>query len=484
MIDELIGRVAEKKILTTSLASQGAEFIAVVGRRRVGKTFLINQVYDKQIVFQITGIQNGKIKQQLRNFRDEFKSRINNPERLPPPSDWLEAFQLLKEYLTPLMSPESKPVIFFDELPWLAGKKSDFLEALGYFWNSWASRQNLVIVICGSAASWMIQNVVNNRGGLHNRLTKRIHLEPFTLDETERYLQSRQIHLDRYQITQIYMAMGGIPHYLKEISSGQSAAQIINELCFSKNGLLRDEFLRLYPSLFANAVPHIAVIRALGKHRQGITRQMLVETTNLPAGGSFTKLLEELTYSGFISTYRPFGSKKKEMLYRLTDEYSLFYLHFIESNADEGGNIWKAISQTPAWYAWAGYAFENICLKHIAQIKLILGISGVVTQTTSFYKKGTPEQPGAQIDLVIDRNDRIINLFEIKFYNETFTLTKDYAMQLRRKMSIFREHVKTNKHLSWAFITSFGLVHNQHSLGFIENIITLDDLFAPTKTSH
>lgn len=477
MADEFIGRIAEKKILTTALTSKGAAFIAVVGRRRVGKTFLINKVYEKDIVFQITGVQNGNMKRQLRNFRDEFKSRTNHTGRLAVPADWLEAFQWIKTYLIPITDSGKKPVLFFDELPWLSGKKSDFLEALGYFWNTWASMKEIVIVICGSAASWMIQNVVNNRGGLHNRLTKRIHLEPFTLAETEQYLQSREVYFDRYQITQIYMALGGIPHYLKEIVPGQSAVQAINELCFSQNGMLRDEFLRLYPSLFANATPHIAVIRALGRHHQGITRPKLAETTKLPEGGSFTKVLDELAYSGFITTYRPFGNKKKDMLYRLTDEYSLFYLQFIEENAAEGGNIWQAISQTPAWHSWCGYAFENVCLKHIPHIKQRLGISGIVTQTSSFYRKGTPEIPGAQIDLVIDRNDRVINLFEIKFYNEPYTLSKEYAAQLRKKMSIFRHAADTNKHLTWAMIATFGLTHNQHSLGLIDNVITLDDLF-------
>ncbi len=481
MADELIGRKEEQKILRRVLETPGAEFVAVIGRRRVGKTFLINKAFEQHIVFQVTGIQNGLMRKQLGNFRDEHQERIGQPKRVSPPTDWQEAFQWLKLYLTPLCNQDSKPVVFFDEVPWLSGKKSDFLEALGYFWNTWASRQPLVIVICGSAASWMTQNVVNNKGGLHNRLTKRIQLMPFNLAETQEYLESRGIRYGHYQVAQIYMAMGGIPHYLKEIMPGQSAIQAIDEVCFSQNGMLRDEFLRLYPSLFANAARHISVIRALGAHHQGITRQKLLETTKFSEGGALTKVLDELAYSGFITQYRPFGKKKKDLLYRLTDEYSLFYLQFIEDNANEGSNIWQAIGQTAAYRSWCGYAFENICLKHISHIKQALGIGSIVAQSSSFFKKGNNEEQGAQIDLVIDRNDHVVNLLEMKFYNETYTITKEYAAQLRRKSSVFRLATGTKKHLAWVFVTTFGVSPNTNSQELVTAEVTLEDLFMPLR---
>ena len=266
-----------------------------------------------------------------KNFKDQLREFAKPAYPLQEPSDWLEAFQMLRTYLKQLPDDGTKKVLFFDELPWIATHKSGFLSALGYFWNSWASRQPIVLVVCGSAASWMIHKVVNNRGGLHNRITKRIFLKPFTLRETEAYFRSRNIYFNRYQIAQLYMAMGGIPHYLKEVEGGQSATQNIDRICFSTNGLLKGEFLRLYPSLFKNADKHFAVIRALGSKPQGITRKQIVALTKLPDGGGLSKVLEELNYSGFISDFRAFGKKKKEKLYRLTDEYSLFYLKFIES---------------------------------------------------------------------------------------------------------------------------------------------------------
>ena len=273
------------------------------------------------------------------------------------------------------------------------------------------------------------------------------------------------------------MAMGGIPHYLKEIKAGKSATQNINDICFSKNSLLRNEFPDLYPSLFSNASNHISVVRALAKSRQGLPRQAIVANSKLPEGGSTSKVLEELEQSGFISSYYPFGKQKKDMLYRLTDEYSLFYLRFIERHKDEGRNTWNHLSQTQTAKVWAGYAYENACLKHLPQIKKALGIAGVYAQSSTFLQKGNDTEKGAQIDLVLDRNDQTINLFEIKFYHTNFILTETEASALRNLMAVFKQKTGTKKHLMMTLITTFGLQHNKHSLGLIEHTLTVDDLF-------
>lgn len=476
MAGKLIGREKEKKILQRALESDEAEMVSVIGRRRIGKTFLVNEVYKDHIAFSVTGIQNAPRNEQLRNFANQLKAFAPKALIISPPKDWLDAFFLLIEFLKQ-KDQQKKMVVFLDELPWMATHKSGFLRGLSYFWNSWATRQNIIVVICGSAASWMINKVVKHRGGLHNRITKRIHLQPFTLAETEQYLKSRRIHFDRYQIVQLYMAMGGVPHYLKEIVREESAVQNINSICFSPSGLLRTEFSDLYASLFAQAEKHMAVIRALAQKRQGLTRQELIKATSLSAGGAISRALEELLHSGFIAAYRPFGKKKKEKLYRLTDEYSLFYLQFIEGKEHEDEDIWRHLSQTQAYKTWSGYAFESICLKHIPQIKKAMSIAGIYSLSGSFYKKGTDTEKGAQIDLLIDRNDQVINLFEIKFYNEDYTLTKAAADRLREKMRIFRETTKTRKQLSWVFISAFGLKENSNSLGLITKSLTMDDLF-------
>ena len=473
----LIGRQEEQEILLKTLTSRESEMVAVFGRRRVGKTFLIKQVYQEHIVFEMTGLQNGNTKEQLQNFSIQLATFSKSLVPVKQPTNWLDAFFMLSQFIDNQPNTDKKRVIFLDELPWMAGAKSGFIMGLGWFWNSWAERQNVIVVICGSATSWMIQKVVNDRGGLHNRITKQIFLKSFTLRETEIYLNSRNIFFNHYQITQIYMAVGGIPHYLKAIEAGKSAVQNVNDICFSQNGLLRDEFTRLYAALFTNSDNHVAVVRALAMSRQGLSRPAIIKNSELPEGGNSSKILEELEQSGFVTSYYPFDKLKKDMLYRLTDEYSLFYLRFIERHKDEGNDTWQSLSQTQTAKIWAGYAYENTCLKHLPQIKKALGISGIYTQSSTFFQKGNDEKKGAQIDLLLDRNDQIINLFEIKFYNTEFTLTEADARALRNQMRVFKEKTGTKKYLIMSLITTFGLQHNKHSLGLIEQALTMDDLF-------
>ncbi len=472
----LTGREKEILILQEALQSHESEMVSVIGRRRVGKTYLVQTVYKNKIDFEITGIQDASRKEQLEHFSIALNLYTDSPLPIQQPKTWLEAFRHLIIYLKSIRK-KKKRIVFFDEMPWLAGRRSGFLKAFGFFWNSWAVKNDVVVVICGSAASWMIRNVVNNKGGLYNRITKRIHLYPFSLDETEQYLRSKLLNFTRYQIVQFYMALGGIPHYLKEIRKGESVAQNIDRICFERSGPLRNEFKNLYPSLFEQSENHIAIVKALSEKWSGLTRKMILKRTGISNGGGATKTLDELLHSGFITEFIPFGHKKKETSYRLTDEYSLFYLKFIEPLRKQEGGVWINFQQTPTYRSWAGYTFENICFKHLPQIRNALGISGVYATSSSFYHKGADGMEGCQIDLLIDRNDQVINLCEIKFSHSEFILTKTYAVQLRNKMALFQHYSKTKKQIALTFISPYGLKPNKHTSGLVDREITLDHLF-------
>jgi uncharacterized protein len=471
----LIGREEEILTLKELLDSNESELVSVIGRRRVGKTFLIESVYADRMAFSVTGIQNATIYKQLKQFITALNLKTKPIVPVPVPKSWLDAFYLLIIYLEQTATPE-KRVVFFDEMPWLATHRSDFLNAFGFFWNSWAVKNNIVVAICGSAASWMIQKVVHNKGGLYNRITKRINLRPFSLYETELYLQKRGLNFNRYQITELYMAMGGIPHYLKEIKKGESVAQNIDRICFTPNGSLYDEFEQLYPSLFDYSDNHIAIVRTLATKQSGMTREEIIKNSSLTNGGGLTKTLEELAYSGFINEYQPLERVKRDTLYRLTDEYSLFYLKFIESMKKEGKGVWQNFEQTPNHRTWSGYAFESICLKHIPEIKKALGISGVFSTTSTFYHKGAEGMAGCQVDLLIDRNDKVINLVEIKWANAEYVITKVYAKELRMKMTLFRHYSQTKKQVFFTFMSTYGVVKNEN-WGMIDKELTLDALF-------
>jgi AAA+ ATPase superfamily predicted ATPase len=471
---DIIGRNKEIQQLDKIIQSKKSEFLAVYGRRRVGKTFLIREYFDYKFDFQLTGLANATTEQQLANFYVSLKRQSSLIlENIP--ENWFSAFQSLIDYLETIEN-DRKKIIFFDELPWLDTAKSDFMISLEHFWNSWATnRKDIILIACGSAASWMINNLVNNHGGLHNRVTERMKIEPFTLRETELMLQSNHNVLDRYQTLQLYMVMGGIPFYLDAVSPNKSAAQNIEDLCFKKGALLVTEYRNLFTSLFKNSENHEAIIRALSIKNQGITRQEIAKTVDIKSGGSLTKRLVELEESGFITRYTPFTQKTKDTLYRLSDFYSFFYLKFIDKNTNFDEGIWINAIDNPKQRAWSGYTFEQVCLAHIPQIKKALGISGVITQSASW--KNTSAENNAQIDLVIDRRDQVINLCEVKFSINPYTITKSYNENLRNKIGVFRAETKTRKAVFLTFITTYGLTKNKYSTGLVQNEITMDDLF-------
>ena len=472
----MVGREQEKEILNKVYQSNKSEFVAIIGRRRVGKTFLIREFFKGLLDFEMIGLKDGTKSQQLRNFAYSLKD-VSASDELKVPQDWLEAFYYLKEYLEKEVSHQKKKVVFIDELPWIASAKSDFLTGFSFFWNSYASKTNIVVIVCGSATAWMIRKIINDKGGLHNRVTRKIIIQPFTLTETEAYFNARNIHFDRYQILQLYMTTGGIPHYLDQIEGGKSAIQNIDDVCFHPQGMLRTEFDNLYGSLFTHPERYENIVKILASTWKGLNRNEIVKATTMKDGGGLTSILQELEQSGFITSYVPFNKKRKATLYRLTDNYSLFYLKFIQPLATNQANSWQSLSQSQSWKSWSGYAFENICLQHIEKIKAALGIAGVHTQQYSFFAKATETVKGTQIDLLIDRQDNVINLCEIKFYNDEFSISKSYAENLQHKKRIFKRLSKTKKQIFITLITTYGLSPNKHSLGLVDNVLALKHFF-------
>lgn len=473
-MEKIIGRKVEQELLKNLLASEKAELIAVYGRRRIGKTFLIRNVYEKQLVFELSGIHNASLDQQLENFTIALSKKTGiNVEQ---PANWLRAFDMLEKYLEPLIKKQKK-VIFLDEFPWIHTPRSGFLEAFENFWNMWASRRkNLVVVLCGSAAAWMIQKVINNRGGLYNRVTQKIRLLPFNLSATSAFFKARKINLDQYQVLQLYMVMGGIPQYLNDVRIGESATQAIDRNCFTKDGFLQSEFKNLFRSLFDETSGHTQVIRALSEKGKGLSRNEIITICKLKSGAGITHLLEELTESGFVTDYIPFGRAAKDRIYRLTDEYSLFYLKFIEGNKISGAGSWARFSTGPSWKSWSGFAFENICMKHAHQLKKALGIENVHTEISiwRYVKKG---DKGTQIDLLIDRQDMCINICEMKFSIGPYEITKAYKNELDTKLQIFHSKTQVRKALFLTMVTTYGVSNLNRYTGFVQNQITMDSLF-------
>jgi len=471
---KIVGRQKETAHLEKLYKSKKSEFVMVYGRRRVGKTYLISKKFEHQFTFRMTALANGDMTEQLQNFHYYLSMFNEHTEQTAIAKNWLVAFQILIEFLSKHKA--KRKVIFFDELPWFATHGSDFLKGLEHFWNGWASyRTDILLICCGSAASWMIDNLIRDKGGLHNRVTDRILVEPFSLKETEKFLQLKGGNFDRYQLVELYMAMGGIPFYLESVQVNRSVAQNIDRLYFTPGGLLHKEYFDLYRSLFKNYERHIAVVEALANKAKGLSRKEIVKKSGLPEGGNLSAVLNELELSGFIKKYFPFGKTNRDALYQLSDHYTLFYLTFVRNSKAKGEDAWLSRIGNSKWRAWSGYAFEQICMYHTKNIKQHLGIGGVYTEISTWRSK--QKVGGAQIDLIFDRNDRVINICEIKFSETKFTITKAYAEKLKNKLMVFKEETGTKKTLFLTMITTYGIKENQHYIHNVKNSVTIAALF-------
>ena len=471
----IIGRKKEILKLGSITESKKSEFLAVYGRRRVGKTFLIREYFDYSFDFQISGLANADTGQQLFNF-DTALQKQSNLIYESPSKNWLIAFQRLIEVIENKTSPQKK-VIFFDELPWFDTKASDFMMGLEHFWNSWASnRKDILLIVCGSAASWMLNILINNHGGLHNRVTQKMKIEPFNLNETEQMLVAKHCVLDRYQIVQLYMAMGGIPYYLDAIQPDLSALQNIQQLFFDKSGLLKNEFFNLYRSLFRKYDIYEKVVEILSTKTEGLQRNDIIKLSGIASGGTLTKVLSDLEESGFISSYIAFDNKQKNITYRLSDFYTSFYFKFIKDGKYQGENSWINLNDNPVQRTWQGFTFEQICIDHVGQIKKALGISGIQSNHVSW--KGGTDEKSAQIDLLIDRRDHVINICECKFSMDTFAIDKVYSEKLRAKIATFKTVSNTKKSVFLTMITTYGVEKNKYANLLMQNEIMMDDLFS------
>ena len=470
----VIGRTKEIELLRSTLEDGQSHFIAIYGRRRIGKTFLVRESCGYRFTFQHAGMADGSMGEQLFAFDASLKDAGLKVKKTS--KNWAEAFERLKDLIR--QSTEAKKIIFIDELSWMDTPKSDFLRILEHFWNAWASaRKDIVLIVCASATSWMLSKIIHNKGGLYNRLTEQIHLKAFCLAECEDYVRSINIALNRDQILQYYMIFGGVPYYWSFLKQGQSLVQNIDRILFAEDAPLKNEFDYLYAAIFKNPENYLKIIQALSRKKAGLARDEIIAATGLSNSGDLTRRLEELQSCGFIRKYNAFDKKSKNALYQLVDNFTLFYYHFMKDIPSDQ-QFWSNQVNTPAQNTWQGLAFERVCLQHIEQIKAKLGISGVLSEVNSWYCKKDSESGifGSQIDLLIVRKDQVINLCEMKYSGTEYTITAEDEKAIQRHISDLKTATGTRSAIFPTLITVQGLVDNSHA-SCIQSVVTMDDLF-------
>lgn len=472
-MDKLIGRKLEQAKLQACMESERSEFVVVYGRRRIGKTFLVRRFFKDNYAFSFVGKHEMRREQQLTEFAKELM-RYSHSTFVPQLKNWTEAFDALQRLLETYNIP-GKKVVFFDEMPWMDTPKSDFVSALENFWNGWANmRDDIVLVACGSATSWMVDKLLHNQGGLFNRITQKLYLRPFKLSEMEQYLDEKHFGWNRYQIAQCYMILGGIPFYLTLLNPKLSLLSNIDELFFADaHAMLRTEYNELYSTLFKRPDNYLAVIRMLTERKEGFTRKEISEKTKL-GGAALSKILSDLEQCDFIFSYARYGNAKNNAIYRIKDFYTLFYYKYVNGIDTKDSLRWTHLSSTPQVSSWQGFSFELLCLLHLDEIKKALGIDRILNDASA-WRSRQPEQ-NTQIDLVIERADHNINLCEMKFSSGMYAIDKGYEQKLRERMSIFLAETMTRCSTRITMVTTYGVLQNKHS-GIVNDEVLLDDLF-------
>ena len=472
----LIGRESSSAILEEAYHSERPRLVAVIGRRRIGKTYLVRTVFEDRLAFAVTGIARASLQTQLEGFGFQLEEWFGKGEDRDTTS-WLRALATLTRCIDASLAKDAaRRVVFFDELPWLASRRSGFLAAFSWFWNSWAVNRRVTVVICGSAAAWMIRKVVRDKGGLHNRITDRITLRPFTLSEANAFCDHKGVPADDYQRLQLYTTLGGVPFYLDQLRPGESAIKSIDRLLFGAEAPLAREFELLYASLFENPELHVAIVRLLAEKQSGITRRQVVTQLGATSGGHVTRALEELELSGFIQRAFPFDGRKRDILYWLTDEFTAFHLKYL-GDLKALTSTFASLSKSPSYKSWAAHAFERACRKHAPQVAKALGIGGIAYQVKTFRRVASETAGGVQVDLLLDRDDRVVTLCEVKFSQSDFVLSKEYAQELQEKRRRFQSHSKTRKHVSLVIVTTYGVVGPPSIVGLLDGVVTLQDFF-------
>lgn len=476
----MIGREQEAGELNRLYDSGRSELVAIYGRRRVGKTYLVDEVFSGRITFRHAGLSptdenaKGLLQAQLNHFYNSLDLHGMEPQEKP--GNWLDAFLMLEKFLQKI-DDGSRQLVFLDELPWLDSPRSGFLRAFEGFWNTWGChRKNLMVVVCGSANSWVLDKLINNHGGLYGRVTHEIKLSAFTLRECEEFYRSKHVPFSRYDIVQSYMIFGGIPYYLGYMDESLSLAQNVDRLFFSRDGVLRNEYDRLFDSVFTNPTAIKAIVRLLYSRNAGYTRKEITEKLAVTDGGTLSKHLNALLSSDFVVKYVPFGYSKRDEHYKLVDPFCLFYLHFVQGQTRSNERFWQQNVTAQPVVTWRGFAFENVCFNHVSQVKSALGVSGVISSSSAWSKKGDDEE-GMQIDLLIQRADNVVNMCEMKFTSEDYSVDKKYYRTLLSRSERVREMVSPKVSVHSTLITTFGLKHNEYS-GAFSNVVTMDDLFS------
>ena len=493
----MIGRKKEIKLLNEICDLEESSLVAIYGRRRIGKTYLVNHMFKKYrqdcLFFEFTGAYDGDKRGQIDNFIDQVYEWFYVEPSFEIKS-WSDAFRFLKRTIDKEIKKRDsneKVIVFLDEVPWIdRSNKGGFLSALGYFWNTWCEpRENVVLILCGSNSSWIRDKILKNaRGSLYQRVTHQISMYPFDLKETKAYLlEQKGFMIDNKTVTDIYMIFGGVAKYLSFLNPNESSAENIDRVFFSIHGSMYREYDELFSSLFADKSDYYkSVIELLCTRRSGFSLSDISKAFNEKLGGKLRLAIAELEECGFIKGLSKYGNSVRGVNYMIVDPYILFHHKWIKGFSRNDiatlpNNYWLHKSSSQSYAVWSGYAFEIVVMVNIRLYLNAIGRLGFFSGVYHWQHMAKSEdEQGAQIDMVVNYGNNIFDILECKYYNSEYVISKEYAKNIKNKLSMFKKYglySKQKSELRLVFLTSYGVKMNAEAHSLNISRVCLDDLF-------
>lgn len=431
-----IGRTRELMRLRSTHQKNTASFIVIKGRRRIGKSRLIEEFSkDFDHYYQFEGLapdQGITDAHQLSDFCSQISHQFNAPKAIY--QDWRDAFWAVGERVQ-----NGKTLLFFDELSWMGGQSPTFLAQLKSFWDNRLSKNpELVFVVCSSASSWIQKNVLSSTGFV-GRISFNLTLRELSLAECNQFWPK---HVSAYEKFKWLSVTGGIPKYLEEMNPKESAENNIKALCFTEGALLVNEFQRIFSDLFMRESPFyesIINILASGPKDQSEIQQQISQAHGKQLYGRVPEYLWELTEAGFISrdyTWHLSADRESRLSkYRLQDNYLRFYSKYIKKNLqriNRGAFHPKSLSALPEWHAMIGFQFENLVLNNRNTIQRLLGIQAdEITYDNPYFQNKTLRAAGCQIDYMIQTRHNTLYICEIKCSKRPIGHSVIHAMETK-----------------------------------------------------
>ena len=468
-----VGRKKELSLLEESYLSSKSEIFTVYGRRRIGKSTLI-EIFARQKpnFFSFEGIEGQNSSFQIKHFTEMLKKQLQDPLLSSIQfQSWDAVFTYVSERLMTKTRPNEKIIFFLDEIQWMAAGRSSFISLLKYYWDNYWKKSNVLMILCGSIASFMVNKVVHSKA-LYGRIDHEILLKGLHPFEAKAFFADK--HKSTEEILKYYLILGTIPKYLEYINPSRSFQWNMNKLFFSSHGSMINEIKKIFYSQFKESTIYFDIVKLLKSGPLALSE--ICTRLKIKSGGGLKRYLTNLENAEIIRSHVPFNRKANSRLkkYVLSDEYLNFYFKYLEPNLriieeSESEKLFETLTKN-SFDVWLGFAFEKFCIKHNSWLADLMGFKDDVLIASPYFER---KDQRFQIDLVYLRADKVITICEIKHH--TKPLSSKQIGEMQRKLQCLK--IPNGYSIETALISLYGPDKALNDSNYFDHYVSMDAIF-------